>query len=220
MGFAVQVVTPPAVAPYDVDAMMTWLRLDEESERPIVEELIDQARVLIERTYDLALISQTLNFIVDRFPIPSSPYLWQQYSWGYWWQRLPMMQLTGSWWPERAALFIPRSPLQSVVSISYVDQAGRTQTLPASNYNVDTARKPGRVVPAYGLFWPFTLPSINSVTVQYQAGYGQAPNQIPATLRGAIRIAVHQWYEERVEPDKLPDGAINLLMSEYSGEYY
>lgn len=219
MGFAIQIAAPPAVEPVSIEDLMLWCRVDDEAEEPILTSLGLAARRLIEKTYDCALVTQTLNFIVDRFPIPTSPYLWQQYSWGYWWQRLPMMQLTGSWWPERAALFIPRPPLQSVVSIQYVDQTGATQTLPATNYSVDTARMPGRVVPAYGMFWPFTLPSINSVTVQYQAGYG-TPEQVPETIKLAIKMAVHQWYENREDADKLPAGAVNLLMSEYSGEYY
>ena len=219
MGFAVQVVTPASEEPVSVEELSLWCRVDDEAEQPILESLGKAARRLIERTFDCALVTQTLNFIVDRFPIPTSPYLWQQYSWGYWWQRLPMMQLTSSWWPERAALFIPRPPLQSVVSIQYIDQTGATQTLPSANYTVDTARMPGRVVPAYGLFWPFTLPTINSVTVQYQAGYG-TPDQVPDTIKTAIKVAVHQWYEERAELDKLPQGALNLVLSEWSGEYY
>lgn len=219
MGFAVQVVAAAIAEPVGVDDLMLWCRVDDDAERSVIESLGRAARRLIEKTYDCALVTQTLNLVVDRFPIPSSPYLWQQYSWGYWWQRLPMMQLTSSYWPERAALFIPRPPLQSVNFINYVAQDGTTQTLPAANYTVDSARMPGRVVPAYGLFWPFTQPTMNTVTVNYQAGYG-TPAQVPDTIVLAIKIAVHQWYEERADADELPKGAINLLMSEYSGEYY
>jgi uncharacterized phiE125 gp8 family phage protein len=225
MGFAVQVITPPTVEPVGLAELQKWLRIDPGEDDDTLRSLEVAARRLIERTYDCALVTQTLQLTIDRFPIPSSPYLWQQYSWGYWWQRIPMMNLTSSWWPERAAIFVPRPPLQSINSIQYVAQDGTTQTVDPGVYTVDNRRMPGRIVPGYSKFWPFTLPSVNSVTVNYQAGYGapvegQIPSVIPETIRQAIKVMVHDWYEDRRQPGVLSPGANNLLMAEWDGEYY
>src|SRR5512139_106594 len=43
------------------------------------------------------------------------------------------------------ALELPMPPLQSIVSIQYVDADGALQTLPSDTYTVSTHRRPGRV---------------------------------------------------------------------------
>jgi uncharacterized phiE125 gp8 family phage protein len=62
-------------------------------------------------------------------------------------------------------------PVRSVVSITYVDHDGVTQTLPASDYTVDTKSSVCRIVPAYSLSWPSVRDHLNSVTIRYKAGF-------------------------------------------------
>jgi hypothetical protein len=62
-------------------------------------------------------------------------------------------------------------PLISVESIQYLDTSGTLQTLSADFYKF-VAGFPGRVAPAYGKIWPFTLPQIGSVILSYTCGYG------------------------------------------------
>lgn len=90
----------------------------------------------------------------------------------------------------------PGCPLVSVDSIAYVDEAGDPQTLNASLYEVDTAKEPGRVVPAYGQSWPATRGPLNAVTVTYTAGYGQAAD-VPDIAKIAIKMLVAHLYYNR-----------------------
>ena len=69
-------------------------------------------------------------------------------------------------------------PLQSVTSITYVDTDGVSQTLAADQYQVDAASIPARIVPAYGVLWPYTRTQLNAVTVRFVAGYTTVPGCI------------------------------------------
>jgi uncharacterized phiE125 gp8 family phage protein len=101
--------------------------------------------------------------------------------------------------PPGAALSMPLAPLQSVVSITYLDTAGLTQTMPATDYTVDTKTEPGWVAPAYGLNWPYALPVFNAVRVRFVCGYGDGPFAIPAPIRLALLGLVADFYEHRSE---------------------
>ena len=66
---------------------------------------------------------------------------------------------------------LPKSPLQSVSSIKYIDEGGVQRTLDSGEYDVDTESEPGRIALAYGKSWPGIRGDINSVEVIYKAGY-------------------------------------------------
>ena len=64
---------------------------------------------------------------------------------------------------------VPRVPLISVTSITYVDTSGVTQTLSSALYSVNTAE--GEIVPTYGQVWPATRGyESDRITVRFIAG--------------------------------------------------
>ena len=73
-------------------------------------------------------------------------------------------------WPDDD-IIIPRHPLASVSSITYVDTNGDTQTLATTVYTVDTYSRPGRIALAYQQTWPTVRSVINAITVRFVAGY-------------------------------------------------
>lgn len=209
---------PPSQEPVSLEELKLWCRVDDDTDNALLEELGVAARELIEAAYDRALCTQTLQATYDRFPRYSSSAVWQYNSDAIWQQRLPVTQLSGQWFPDRASFRIPRPPLQSVVSITYVDGSGNPQTADPATYNVDAVEARARVAPSYGNIWPIVRQQLNSVTVTFVAGYGDA-TQVPARLKTALKICVSQWYESREETGTLPEGAVNLLLSEWDGEY-
>jgi len=87
-------------------------------------------------------------------------------------------------WPQGDAILLPRSPLRSVASITYVDSDGITNTMSSGDYVVDTASEPGRVVLDYSESWPSeTLRPGGAITVRYRAGYA-----IPFTVAISTEI--------------------------------
>lgn len=116
----------------------------------------------------------------------------------------------------RCELEIPNGKLQSITSISYVDEDGDTQALSASDYQVDSKSDPGRIAPAYGLSWPSTRSQqLNAVTIRFVCGYGLAA-AVPYEIKAAILLIVGHLIEHREEVSdfqtfKLPVGADALL---------
>ena len=95
-----------------------------------------------------------------------------------------------------ARIELPRPPLASVTSITYVDGDGTTQTLSSSNYRVSTSGEPGFIDPAYNISWPTTRDIADAVTVVYVAGYGAAA-AVPSLVKQAIKLMVAHLYETR-----------------------
>jgi uncharacterized phiE125 gp8 family phage protein len=105
------------------------------------------------------------------------------------------------------ALRVPRPPLQSVTSITYVDTAGDSQTWDSDSYDVSTAKEPGCIKPAYGETWPIVRGDLDGVTVTFVAGYGTAITDVPATVRAMLMQFVAGQYEA-------PDGVSNRGLAE------
>lgn len=63
-------------------------------------------------------------------------------------------------------------PLVSVTSLQYLDSNGDTQSLTEdTDFQVDTASEPGRILPCWGEVWPTTRNDIDAVTLTYVCGY-------------------------------------------------
>jgi uncharacterized phiE125 gp8 family phage protein len=99
------------------------------------------------------------------------------------------------------AIVLPRPPLQKVVSITYVDTDGATQTLSTALYSVFAPTGPlaqrGWVEPIYGETWPSTRDQSNAVTIRFVAGYGDEPTDVPPRLRMAMLQDIGTLHEHR-----------------------
>lgn len=102
---------------------------------------------------------------------------------------------------------VPRPPLQTVESITYIDTAGVEQTLDEASYQVSIPRGPNagcaRIRPAYGLSWPSVRSQMDAVTVTYTAGYlddgsPQVPN-VPEDIDHARLLVMGELYKQRSE---------------------
>jgi len=92
---------------------------------------------------------------------------------------------------------LPISPLQSVTSITYVDNAGDTQTWSSSLYTVDTASDVGRVRPIYNEDYPSSRGYTDDVVITFISGYGDASSDVPDTALTAIKLLASNWFENR-----------------------
>lgn len=104
--------------------------------------------------------------------------------------------LTATWeawlpaFPCGGIIELPRPPLQTVVSVAYVDGAGAVQTLDPAGYTVVAPAGPksgrGVIQLVDGAAWPSTRRQIDAVRVRFTAGYGEDPTSVPARLRMAM----------------------------------
>jgi uncharacterized phiE125 gp8 family phage protein len=85
---------------------------------------------------------------------------------------------------------LPLGPLVEVVSVTYADADGVTQTVAAEDYEIDPNPVEAWIVP--NTDWPSTMDTINAVTVRWIAGAG-----CPKPARQAILLLVGHWYAHR-----------------------
>lgn len=122
-------------------------------------------------------------------------------------------------WPDE--FILPRAPVQSITSVTYVDSDGNTQSF--TDYQSDlTNQAMPMVKPAYNSSWPSARNQYSSIKVTYVAGYGggDSPStlsSIPEPIRQAILLMVGTMFEYREEAvvgasvDDMPVTAENLL---------
>jgi uncharacterized phiE125 gp8 family phage protein len=111
-----------------------------------------------------------------------------------------------------------QQPVVSITSVSYVDEAGATQTLSSSTQYAARLGDENRAVifPRYDIVWPTVRRQRDAVTVRYQAGYARLPD----SLRQAMLLLIGNFYENREEvitgtiATQLPVG-IEALLSPY-----
>lgn len=107
-------------------------------------------------------------------------------------------QLILSGFPASGRIVLPRLPVISVESFSYLDGDGESHTLSGSpaEYLIVTGKRV-EVRPLVGESWPTSVYSVpNAVTITYRAGY-QHVNQIPAEIITGICLMVGELYKQR-----------------------
>lgn len=167
MAGGLSLITAPAVDAIELDDVLNHLRVTQDQDKAQVQKLISSATTYQEDIERRAFITQTWDYFLDDFP--------------------------GAF----GHLEIPNPPLQSVTSITYIDQNEDSQTLAASKYIVDAVAEPGRIMPAIGESWPSTASKFNVVTIRFVAGYGNNPASVPDKTKHALRLLVGHWFENR-----------------------
>lgn len=176
-------VTPPTAEPVTLAEAKLFLRVDVTDDDALITELIAAARKRNEEKQGRAYVTQTWDLFLDEWPEKDGP------------------------------IEVPRPPLQSVTSVKYTKSGGSVVTLAATEYYVDTASEPGRVVLNVDKSWPSDeLRSANGIEVRFVAGYGAA-STVPEQIKDAVKELVAHWYEHRDLGQEIPRG-IDLLLYE------
>jgi len=93
-----------------------------------------------------------------------------------------------------AGIEVPIEPLASVTSIKTTSVAGVESTLAATNYQVDIASSPPRIVLSDSGSWPTDIRATHGIVIRLAVGFGSAGSAVPAPLLEAMRIAIRCWY--------------------------
>jgi uncharacterized phiE125 gp8 family phage protein len=189
--------TAPTCEPVDLRVVAEQhCRVVDEAEFTYIRGLLKKARRYVEGVLDRQLITAVWRLHLDEFP------------------------------RKGGILEIRKPPVQSVDAILYVDATGAQRTLAADQYQVDLVSEPARIAPASGATWPTTRPrTLNAVSIEFTAGFGDGPAAVPETLQHAIELLVAHWYEHR-EPiitgtivNGVPFSVESLLTMENWGRY-
>jgi uncharacterized phiE125 gp8 family phage protein len=189
-----QLVTPPAEEPVSLIEAKLHLRVDFDEDDTLIASLIAAARQAAETLTGRQFITARWRQVLDCFPGPS----------------LIGVPAGRAFSLPGHAILLPKAPVQSVVSIDYLDMGAMSQTMLPANYTVDTACEPARITPIFGQIWPITLPQIGAVSVTFDAGYGTAA-QVPEGIKSWIKLRVGSLYAHREEIALLNRGSIESL---------
>lgn len=110
-------------------------------------------------------------------------------------------------WPPDGALEFPLRPVQSVEAVRIHPASGPAATVVSSSYVLDGTGNPARLVTKAPLPPPGT--TVNGIEIEFTAGFGSSPSDVPAPVRQAILLLIAHWYENR-EP-VAPGAAIQVV---------
>lgn len=117
-------------------------------------------------------------------------------------------------WPRNGLVALRRNPVSSISSVAVFDEDGEGFVLPPEAYQLDSSAMPARLqfkaMPAPGQ-------ELNGIEIDFIAGHGESPAQVPEGLKRAIMILVSHWFEFRGaygakdQPVSIPDEYLRII---------
>lgn len=161
--------TVPGTEPVTTAEAKAHLRVDFADDDTYIDGLIAAARATCETLSRNQFVTATFVMTLERFPENFDP------------------------------IEFPKPPLQSVDTITYIDENGDSQTWAAGERDVITNEAVGLVVPKPGNSYPTTQrDKRQAVTVTFDAGHGLAAD-VPKAVKQAMFLLIGHWYENREE---------------------
>lgn len=149
-----------------------------------VQEAKEQMRV--EHSDDDALIDRLINAavsFVDATGVLGKAIITQ--TWGQWVK------------PNPGMVRLAMGPVQTVTAVEYYNTSNILTTDVLENYEWIGPPTFKKIKPREGFTWPNTYDRPDAIRVQYQAGFGDAPSDVPEVIRHALMMLVSNWYENR-----------------------
>jgi uncharacterized phiE125 gp8 family phage protein len=181
------VVTATTVEPVPTADVKDWLRINstETAEDSLITSITKAARKRIEEYTGRVMLKQTYDWTLDKLPDKSTE-----------------------------PLIVPVAPLSSVTSITTYDEDNTATVWSTSEYTVDTASEPGRIMPKDAYDWPGDLRNHNAVVIRLVAGYTTDRASVPEGLATGVKAYAAYLYEHR--GDEIPTFAGQLTNSPHS----
>ncbi len=117
--------------------------------------------------------------------------------------------------PAGRCLTVPRPPLLGVTRLTLIAENDQAGDIPNTDYTVTTRRDPAEIKLVSGRNWTDYLSEFTTLEVEYEAGYGDVPDDIPLPIRQAILLLLAHSYEfrEMSETPAIPTMVDALLAS-------
>lgn len=194
------VTTAPSDEPLSSAETISYLRIDSGVDTTLIDNLIMAARFWVENYTNRTLLNTVYTLSLDKIGQAEPPIKEGLYTGAF---QVPYLNY----------IELPRSPVSAVTSVKYYDDANNAETWAASNYYVDTAREPARIVLRDSGTWPTDLRNANGIEVLYTAGYGSARSTIPEPIRVAMLQYISHLYEHRGDDEGRGLNAPTLVTS-------
>lgn len=164
----VREIMKPQVEPITLVEAKIHLRVDHSDEDGEIGRKIRSARLYCEKISGRAYITRTLAGTLDAFPTKNG-----------------------------GLISLPHAPASEIVEITYWDPDVNLVTMDPADYEFDPYSEPARLRPVVGSSWPATLNVYGAVEIQWKAGNGDDPTDVPEDTKSAIKLALGDLYENR-----------------------
>lgn len=173
-------ITPPAEEPVTAAELRSHMKLDSaQLSDADANTYITMARNFIERVEGLAIIAQTWEYTLDRWPQVSDN----------WWSGVRDGATTDVFSSAGRHIFLPVYPLTGVNSITTYDTAGTpTSVVVATVFEVDTAAKPGKITLKDGQVWPTATRENEAIVINYSSSYAADASGVDELLKQAVKL--------------------------------
>lgn len=153
-------VTAPALEPVSLTEVKARLRIDSTVDDPDLRGLIVAARRQVEKDLNGASLVATV--------------------WDSWMDQAP----------GGAVVSVPRWPLQSVTSVTSYDAADAATVFASTEYLVDAASRPGRVILNDDAAWPSGLRTHKAMVIRHISGFSGAAKIVSGITRSSTTATV------------------------------
>jgi uncharacterized phiE125 gp8 family phage protein len=163
-------VIAPTVEPVPLDLFQRHTRgAEASSEMDLWLIRLQAAREYVERYTGRALLQQTWAYTVDALEDWAAP------------------------------LLLPVAPVMAITSITVTDPTDTATVITGASYRLETGSEPARIVLDTDIgYWVPNPRAYSTLSVLYTAGYGTAPDDVPAVFRHVIMLLASE-FSERLE---------------------
>ena len=179
-----KLITGPAIEPISRIEAREHLRLDDDVDDRQIRIYIQAARNWAENYTGRAFINRTMAMYLDGFNAVDDP-LWEG------------MRTGPSVINYANFIELTLNPVSSVTSINYYADDDTEYTWATSNYYSDIISEPARIVLRDGGALPTDLRAANGIKINFVAGYGANPTDVPEAIKVAMLQFMSFVYEHR-----------------------
>lgn len=109
-------------------------------------------------------------------------------------------------WPQGRVIRFPVAPVLSVQDVTVFDGNGVPDTLSPDVWQLDRSSVPERLKIKLGAGVPAS--QMMAAEVDFTAGYGNGPEDVPEEFRQAIRLLAAHWFENREAGTELAEATL------------
>lgn len=168
---SLSLLVPPAAEPVDLARLKLRLRISDNTHDQRLAHLISVARERVERETGRVFLTQT------------------------WLETRDSWDGDGRLCAFATQFKLLKPPLIAVESITVTVADGTPTTWPASEYYVDSAMEPGRIVLRRDSVFPEPGRAAGGIAIRYRAGYGASAADVPAPLREAVSLLAADLFD-------------------------
>jgi hypothetical protein len=184
-----------------LDELKAHLRIDFNDQDALLSSSISAARVFIEEFIGRAILNKTFDLWFDAHEFGAIHAMdWSGVREG------SISEIAGN-----STLSLRMAKVQSITDVKSYGQGNDELLFGASNYFLDNASEPARIVLNYGATWPTDLRQVNALKIRFVAGYGSSPTSVPAPIISAVKFLAGHFYETDCDCESISKSIFMML---------